>query len=48
MSEFKLDTREGSQNKILKEENIKNWKRIEVLGDYRFYIVSKYARWNEM
>ncbi len=36
----KLDTRESGQNKILKEENIKNWKRIEVLGDYRFYIVS--------
>ncbi len=40
VKEVKLDTREGSQNKILKEENIKNWKRIEVLGDYRFYIVS--------
>ena len=40
VKDVKLDTREGSQNKILKEENIKNWKRIEVLGDYRFYIVS--------
>ena len=40
VKDIKLDTREGSQNKILKEENIKNWKRIEVLGDYRFYIVS--------
>ncbi len=40
VKEVKLDTREGSQNKILKGENIKNWKRIEVLGDYRFYIVS--------
>ncbi len=40
VKDVKLDTREGSQNKIFKEENIKNWKRIEVLGDYRFYIVS--------
>ena len=40
VKDVKLDTREGSQNKILKEENIKNWKRTEVLGDYRFYIVS--------
>ncbi len=28
------------KKKSLKEESIKNWKRIEVLGDYRFYIVS--------
>ena len=40
VKDVKLDTREGSQNKILKEENIKNWKRIDVLRDYRFYIVS--------
>ncbi len=40
VKDVKLDTREGNQNKILKEENIKNWKRIEVLRDYRFYIVS--------
>ncbi len=40
VKEVKLDTREGIQNKSLKEENIKNWKRIEVLGDYRFYIIS--------
>ncbi len=40
VKDVKLDTREGIQNKILKEQNIKNWKRIEVLGDYRFYIVS--------
>ena len=40
VKDVKLDTRESGQNKILKEENIKNWKRIEVLGDYRFYIVS--------
>ncbi len=40
VKDVKLDTREGGQNNILKEENIKNWKRIEVLRDYRFYIVS--------
>ncbi len=40
VKDVKLDTRESNQNEKLKEENIKNWKRIEVLGDYRFYIVS--------
>ncbi len=40
VKDVKLDTRESNQNKKLKEENIKNWKRNEVLGDYRFYIVS--------
>ncbi len=40
VKDVKLDTRENNQNENLKEENIKNWKRIEVLGDYRFYIVS--------
>ncbi len=40
VKDVKLDTRENTQNEKLKEDNIKNWKRIEVLGDYRFYIVS--------
>ena len=40
VKDVKLDTRESNQNENLKDENIKNWKRIEVLGDYRFYIVS--------
>jgi len=40
VKDVKLDTRESTQNEKLKENNIKNWKRIEVLGDYRFYIVS--------
>ncbi len=40
VKDVKLDTRESNQNENLKEENIKNWKRIEVLGDYRFYIVT--------
>ncbi len=40
VKDVKLDTRESNQNEKLKEDNIKNWKRIEVLGDYRFYIIS--------
>ena len=40
VKDVKLDTRESTKNEKLKEDNIKNWKRIEVLGDYRFYIVS--------
>ncbi len=40
VKDVKLDTRESYQNENLKEDNIKNWKRIEVLQDYRFYIVS--------
>ncbi len=40
VKDVKLDTRESNQNKKLKEDNIKNWKRVEVLGDYRFYIIS--------
>ncbi len=40
VKDVKLDTRESSKNKKIKEDNIKNWKRIEVLQDYRFYIVS--------
>ncbi len=40
VKDVKLDSRESNQNENLKDENIKNWKRIEVLGDYRFYIVT--------
>ncbi len=40
VKDVKLDSREINQNKNIKEDNIKNWKRIEVLGDYRFYIIS--------
>ena len=40
VKDVKLDTRESNQNEKLEVDNIKNWKRIEVLGDYRFYIVS--------
>ena len=35
-----LDTRESTEGEEFKEENIKQWKRIEVIKDYKFYIVS--------
>ena len=34
-----FDSREETNEKDFKEKNIKQWKRIEVLQDYRFYIV---------
>ena len=34
-----LDSREITTNEKNKDENIKQWKRIEVIKDYRFYIV---------
>ena len=37
---IKLDTRESTEGEEFKEENIKQWKRIEVIKDYKFYIVS--------
>ena len=36
---IKLDSRETSNKKELKTKEIKQWKRSEVLKDYRFYIV---------
>ena len=36
---IKLDSREIDNNKNKKNIKIKNWKRIEVIKDYRFYIV---------
>jgi len=36
---IKLDSRETSNFKTDKKENIKQWKRNEVLKDYRFYII---------
>ena len=38
VKEVKLDTREESKTKVTNQE-IKQWKRIEVIKDYRFYIV---------
>ena len=34
-----FDSREKGENDNLNEENFKQWKRIEVIKDYRFYIV---------
>ena len=34
-----LDSREITDDEKYKDENIKQWKRIEVLKDYRFYII---------
>jgi hypothetical protein len=34
-----FDSREEVINKNLKEKNIKQWKRTDVLKDYRFYII---------
>ncbi len=36
---LKLDSRETDSSDMYKDENIKQWKRREVLRDYRFYIV---------
>ena len=36
---IKLDSREINNNKNKRNTKIKNWKRIEVIKDYRFYIV---------
>jgi len=37
---LKLDSREVSINEDQIDSNIKQWKRIEVIKDYRFYIIS--------
>ena len=34
-----FDSREKTNNKDLKDQNIKQWKRVEVLKDYRFYVI---------
>jgi len=34
-----LNSREETNNEKIKEKNIKQWKRTEVLKDYRFYII---------
>ena len=36
----RLDTREQTDDQEFKEENIKQWKRIEVVKDFKFYVVS--------
>ena len=39
IKKIKLDSREINSDKNKKKSMIKNWKRIEVIKDYRFYIV---------
>ena len=39
LKNINLDSREINDDKNYKDENIKQWKRIEVLKDYRFYII---------
>ena len=39
IKDLKLESREKTLSDDFKEENIKNWKRIEVIKDYRFYII---------
>jgi len=36
---LKIDSREKSEDKKIKEKEIKQWRRSEVLKDYKFYIV---------
>ncbi|MDC1112237.1 MFS transporter [Candidatus Pelagibacter sp.] len=39
IKKLNFDSREEINKKDLKDRNIKQWKRVEVLKDYRFYIV---------
>jgi MFS family permease len=39
IKKLNFDSREDVENKEFKEKDIKQWKRIEVLKDYRFYII---------
>ena len=39
VKDLNLNSREKSENDEYKEKNIKQWKRIEVIKDYRFYII---------
>ena len=39
VKKLNLESRETDGTEKQKEKNIKNWKRIEVLKDYRFYII---------
>ncbi len=39
LKNLNLDSRESNKSEKYKDKNIKNWRRIEVLKDYRFYIV---------
>jgi MFS family permease len=39
IKKLNFDSREDKENKEFKEKDIKQWKRVEVLKDYRFYII---------
>ena len=39
VKDLNLNSREKSENDEYKEKNIKQWRRIEVIKDYRFYII---------
>ncbi len=39
IKKLNFDSREEVENKEFKEKDIKQWKRIEVLKDYRFYVI---------
>jgi predicted MFS family arabinose efflux permease len=39
IKKLNFESREETNEKDLKDRNIKQWKRIEVLKDYRFYII---------
>ena len=39
IKKLNFDSREETNDKDLKDRNIKQWKRIEVLKDYRFYVI---------
>ena len=40
IKEINLDSRENAENNEVKNKDIKQWARIEVIKDYRFYIIS--------
>ena len=39
VKQLNLGSREKSENNEFKEDNVKQWRRIEVIKDYRFYII---------
>ncbi len=39
VKDLKFDSRENDNNKDFEKKEIKHWKRVEVLKDYRFYII---------
>jgi len=39
VKKLNFDSREDAKNNEIKEKDIKQWKRVEVLKDYRFYVI---------